>query len=459
MLPSICERRNHIIQLRLFSALVLLFTSASVYQSGVLIGGTTWEEDMLLAPQVLAASNSTHTTKSSSTSLDSRLLFPSFEDPSSKLPRWMVKYMEWHTQRLNELHDKDKSHWKEQNLLIMRCLEEDRCGGTADRLKSLPLFLAAAARNERLLFLRWTRPFALEEFLVPGPYLNWTVPHLLTPLLENTTSHVVHAGKAMKPLVRSSYQRHIWLVEGAAQMTGGSLVEEIVRDMTDSDAAVAMPDDEIQEPLFFFHDLFLTLFRPSQDLAKVIDRQMIGLDLWPNQFATAHIRAKYPGEPYRETWNLTLLQDSVTNAVRCASSLARSAFLNTTSSSQPSQESMQHHPPIFVASDTLVSLQAAQAYGHEVPYRVLSYLDVPQTEDNVNDPGPVVPIEDPPHLNFAKEEDPSAFFSIFADLFLMSQSRCVSFGAGGFGRFGSLVSFNSTCRGPHSIKGEKVHCE
>jgi hypothetical protein len=62
-------------------------------------------------------------------------------------------------------------------------------------------------------------------------------------------------------------------------------------------------------------------------------------------------------------------------------------------------------------------------------------------------------------LNFAKKEDPSAFFGIFVDLIVMSQSRCVSFGAGGFGRFGSLVSFNASCQIPHILKNRMQTCE
>ena len=61
--------------------------------------------------------------------------------------------------------------------------------------------------------------------------------------------------------------------------------------------------------------------------------------------------------------------------------------------------------------------------------------------------------EDPPHLNFAQHDDGdvSAFYVIFVDLFLMSYANCVVYGAGGFGRMGSLVSYRPLCGMPFTV--------
>lgn len=367
-----------------------------------------------------------------------RLRFATLCSVSCSLPPWMQQYMQWHTSRLQGIQRLPPSQqpWKRQRLLVVRCLAEDRCGGTADRLKSLPLYLAIAAKNKRLLFLRWTRPFRLEEFMTPGEAFNWTVPEGLAPLLDdkddNTTSRVAFGAKALPQIVRATHNPRHWLVEGAAQMAGGDLFQTVVE-------SFATTNETFQAPQEFFHEMFLTLFRPAPALYKLVEHQMQALDIRPNQFVTAHIRAKYPGEPYRQTWNVTLLNRTVTNAIDCASSLASNL-------------------PIYVASDTLLALQAAQAYGNNTtPVRVVSYLDVPTRAAASSDVA-LVPHQDPPHLNFAQKDDPSAFYSIFADLFLMSQSRCVSFGAGGFGRFGSLISFNATCQIAHSSRGKRNQC-
>lgn len=388
-------------------------------------------EEPLLAPVLTKANRTT-----------SRMQFSRPCNISCTLPQWMQNYMSWHTNQLQQIrkHPPSEQPWLQQRLLVVRCLEGDRCGGTADRLKSLPLSLAVAAKTRRLLFLRWTRPFRLEEFMVPGEQFNWTVPDSLVPLLDsNKTSKVFFGGKAANQnIVKSAHNPSIWVVEGAAQQAREDLFRNMVSGLQGtSGQAIANPPD-------FFHDKFLALFRPVPALHALVEHEMQELDLWPNQFVTAHIRAKYPGEPYRETWNVTLLQRTVENAIDCASSLVSGKGL-----------------PVYVASDTLVSLQAAQAYGKSsTPYRVVSHLDVPTSDESSSNfqVQKKLPHQDPPHLNFAKEEDPSAFFSIFADLFIMSQSRCVAVGAGGFGRFGSLVSFNATCHIAHSTKGKLNSC-
>lgn len=335
---------------------------------------------------------------------------------SCVLPLWMQNYFRWHNEQLNNITL--PSDWTRTRLLVVRCLSEDRCGGTADRLKGLPLYLALAAKTKRLLFLRWSRPFALEAFMIPYQ-LNWTVPDALTPLLDSGNGTRGRRNQ-FGPLMRVAQDPGMWLVEGSAQMAGFGFFQEIVSDLEPTTSA---------NPSEFFHDMFLALFRPAPDLQRLVESLMQMLNLQPNQFVTAHVRAKYPGEPYRETWNMTLLRMAVRNAVDCASSLAPTM-------------------PVYVAGDTLRALQVAQEYGiHTASYPVVSHLDVD-----------LFPREDPPHLNFARKENAAEFFSIFADLFIMSQSRCVAYGAGGFGLFGSLASFNASCKIAHSRQGVLNNC-
>ena len=64
--------------------------------------------------------------------------------------------------------------------------------------------------------------------------------------------------------------------------------------------------------------------------------------------------------------------------------------------------------------------------------------------------------EDPPHLNFAKPDHVSGFYVIFVDLFLMSYANCVVYGAGGFGRMGSLVSYRPLCGIAYTVNNGKL---
>ena len=365
---------------------------------------------------------------------------------SNRIPQWMKDYFEFHSRKLDDIkRSKHNIHWTKQRLLIIRCISEDRCGGTSDRLKSIPLFLAIAAKTKRLLFLRWNRPFPLETFLIPGPFLNWTVPDTLQTFLTNGTAEneqkadsIYFDGLKVGKLVAAAENTNHWLVEGNVHVSGSNLYRKLARQLQSQDSAISsQQDDNALEYTTFYHDLFPGLFVPSPPIRNLVAQLLQQSQLKPNQYVVAHYRSKYPGEPYRESKNLTILQQFVNNAIDCAASLSPSL-------------------PVYFASDAVASLQAAEGLliteagilnDTSVPSpRVVTHLELISTQ------------EDPPHLNFAIKDHPSAFYSIFVDLIVMSQSRCVSFGAGGFGRFGSLISFNATCRIPHSKQGKIQSC-
>ena len=62
-------------------------------------------------------------------------------------------------------------------------------------------------------------------------------------------------------------------------------------------------------------------------------------------------------------------------------------------------------------------------------------------------------LKDPLHLDFASRGNhtyPVAdYYDSFVDLLVMGSGRCVTFGQGGFGRFASQLSYNSTCWNEH----------
>ena len=83
----------------------------------------------------------------------------------SALPAWMQEYIAWHVKQIKRL---TKDNWREHKFLISRCLQSDpKCGGVSDRLKTLPLLMLLAAQSRRIFLLHWSRPVALEEFLLP----------------------------------------------------------------------------------------------------------------------------------------------------------------------------------------------------------------------------------------------------------------------------------------------------
>ena len=92
---------------------------------------------------------------------------------SKQIPQWMKSYFNWHKYKQKTVlqsNDKDpQTLFNENRWLIMQCLGEhdNKCGGTADRLKTLPWMIRVAYYTRRILLIRWTKPKTLESYLVP----------------------------------------------------------------------------------------------------------------------------------------------------------------------------------------------------------------------------------------------------------------------------------------------------
>ena len=128
------------------------------------------------------------------------------------------------------------------------------------------------------------------------------------------------------------------------------------------------------------------------------------------------MRAKY-------TKDITGDHSLVHNAINCASQL------------RPGW-------PIYFASDSAKVVETALAYGKSVGGKVVAREDE----------------KEPLHLDRGEEflnhkkrftgySDMAAsnYYDIFVDMYLLANSECVSLGFGGYGRLGSMLSFNRTC--------------
>jgi hypothetical protein len=426
----------------------------------------------------------------------------------TKIPKFMMEYLEWHGKQLQKLHtgaiswtpqivnsinhvaigtsNQTGTRHKHDNklpeifprFLIMRCIDGDRCGGTSDRLKAFPLFILLAQESDRILFIRWgrDRPFPITEFLRPGPLWNWTVPEPLLRHLEegdHNSGHdtsdnsaneqpivkadrhrrVYYDGTKFNQLRQSSLDATIWVVEGNDYSGGAGRYQNLLAKQQQVQPKNGRSEDTNYAN--FYHDLFHGSFLPSPAIEMLLQSYLdqdytnnsfdpdpsLPVRMQPNGYVVAHYRAKYPGEPYRQTWNVSILEKTVLHAVNCAA-----------------QRGPSNLATVFVASDTALALQAVynnnqyhlQRYNnlHVWTYLHLQSLNAGENSDahgaSINTT--LIPFAvDPPHLNFAKLDNPSGFYGIFVDLFLMSYSYCVVYGAGGFGRFGSLVSFHPWC--------------
>jgi hypothetical protein len=305
-------------------------------------------------------------------------------DPN--LPDWMKDYFSWHAQQLPLV---TQSNWKSENrrYLLLRCYQQDhRCGGVSDRIKPLPLILLAAYQSQRLVFIDWSVPHRLEEFLVPpvGGF-NWTAPEWMRDaiLLENRTL-CTRAGLLLEiaNMTATVVQTHLQDTFGGAQqyneIEGGNAFNEI------------------------YHHIFPMVFIPSPPIQKLIDAKSQSVGLIPGQYSTAHFRAEYGKEVQRHPvlQTVSFIQKVALNAVACASFI------------QPGD-------PIYFASDNMLALETVRDFAKQQNYPIITFDRQEKTP-----------------LNLDKSENetisypPSDYYSTFIDLYLAGNGKCVAHGRG-----------------------------
>jgi hypothetical protein len=321
------------------------------------------------------------------------------------LPDWMKEYFSWHAHQLALI---SQSNWKTNNrrYLLLRCYREDeRCGGVSDRIKPLPLILLAAYQSQRLIFIDWSRPCRLEEFLVPPVGgLNWTTPEWMRDAFSqepvNNRKLCTQAGRLLE----------------VANTTTTTVVQTHMHDTFGG----ANQYNEIEGDNAFsniYHDLFRVVFTPSPPIQRLIDSKSESVGLIPGQYSTAHYRAEYGKEVQRHPilQKESFIQKMALNAVACASFI------------QPGD-------PIYFASDNMLALETIRDFAKQENYPIVTFDREEKTP---------LPLD-----NFGNETIsylPSDYYSTFIDLYLAGNGICVAHGRGGFGRFANMLSFNSTC--------------
>jgi hypothetical protein len=372
------------------------------------------------------------------------------QDESVALPVWMTEYLTWHAQERAHLN---QTNWRQGRYLVVRCLQTDvPCGGLADRLRHVPMAIWIAAQTHRVLFIHWELPAPLQEFLVPpvqhataGYSLDWRIPDWLLerfgfqskplmtgiqhlPSLLNATDTIL-ADMRLQSYKQASvyYNQHV--VGGITSNTTTATAT------TTTTTAIAQPDfDAILRPVWNL------LFHPSPAVAALLQQHMEQLHLETGRYAAAHTRALY----HTNVTGLAL-QSTVENAVNCAAQIF--AAPSSSSSGGGGGDPADPTPLILMASDSLAAYQLAVHYGRG---KVVSPMNLAATTTAVPlhlDRGADYLLSHPIHKSAvaAANHNATAYLSVFVDLYLLANSRCVTFDRGGFGRLGSLLSTNASC--------------
>jgi hypothetical protein len=335
---------------------------------------------------------------------------------STVLPQWFKDYAISHRAQRLALTERN---WKDQRFLIMRCLHTDRgCGGASDRLQSVPTMLMLANMTGRMLFIKWSRPAALQEFLVPPvDGLDWTIPDWLDKHLDFRTLPEAEGKDPATALERAASSDKI--------MTFRIQIHDkraVFYDAHKSTNELAYH--------FVLRDFWDTLFTPSPPVAALIQQNMHDLNLVPGKYVAAHVRTLYLKDESNNT-------DMIRNGINCATRL------------KPGW-------PVYFASDSVSATLAALEYGRSKEQQRKSKNSTATTTATV-----VARMADtePLHLDrgidFLSSSDAwknvkaTAFYDIFVDLYLLAGSQCLAYGVGGYGMWGALLSHDISCSLPH----------
>jgi hypothetical protein len=340
----------------------------------------------------------------------------------------MKRYFAWHRSERSKL---TSENWQTKRYLILRCLrEEGPCGGASDRLGPLPYLLLLANRTNRLLFIYWTHPAPLEEFLVPpAGGMNWTLPGAVNftnwttvdwgsvphnrQIVNQNLSHIVlepwneHAASTDRVVVEARLFSYFGSFHGRPALK----VYNKARDLAAGESTFEQ----------VYADVWRVLFDPSPPVKARIERARERLGLSPGGYVGAHVRAQYVGKR-------ASAMAPVTNALHCALALRPDA-----------------RPAVYLASDSKEVIRFGVDYGSRVLNRtVIADADAPPPL-HLDRGGQF--LADGPDRN---RHPPSAYYDTFVDLYLLSGGTCVALGRGGYGHWASLIGGNPSCSVRHS---------
>jgi hypothetical protein len=327
---------------------------------------------------------------------------PIWREPNSVVADWMKTYFDWHSKTRPLV---SHQNWRSHRYIIMKCSARDRCGGTSDRIKPFPLMLWFAYMHKRILLIHWERPCKLEEFLVPPKGgLDWRMPqtmknHMAGPSEHNVENIVKACQKTDNVIIRIKYQSY----------HGGRLTY----------------DEEVEGPTFsqIYHDVWQIMFTPSRQLAVIIQNKLKEHNLIPGNYAAIHLRALYAVDERP----LAKIETMALNALACATHLRPGG-------------------PFYFASDSAYAAAFITKWAKN------------NTHGRVE---AVLRDYEPLHLEMAENwtiRPVSDFYDTFTDLYLMGLSRCVAYGVGGYGQWGLMMGYNSSCYKVHSLKKKSEPC-
>ena len=429
-------------------------TSATVVHSDSPMDGSVHRQQLAIEPSTEPSSISNTSTASDSATTAHSLLTSSSVD---HFPPWMAEYFHWHREQRQLLNE---TNWQEKidddnfrfKFLVMRCLKIDaKCGGTSDRLHSIPLAILIAYKTNRILLIQWERPYPLEEFLLPPledatddtPVLDWRVPDFINfnyrPRPDITaTSEAKRKMGSKKQMMDMRHQSHDH---------GSNYYNEYVQQQNELAGGNGTHRAHLYTWSEVYHDVWSRVFTPSPPVAKRIAATQSALHLYSSGYVAAHIRSQYTSDRVEN-------KQMISNAIRCAWKMSHNDSFVSELTVPHQHKSPTEQVPIFVAADSVNVTKWAVEYGRRYGQRVVSstLLDHDK-EDGHHDADRQLPDVSKISLhldrgsNFLSAKDPdwmdhppSSYYDSFVDLYMLAMGRCVTFHIGGFGRWAAILT-------------------
>ena len=377
---------------------------------------------------------------------------------TAALPKWIRDYFAWHRSMMvrypgRKLFDDPSA----PNVLIRVCL--GLCGGLHDRLGQLAWDLYLANQTKRVLLMKWDRPKALENFLVPNE-LNWTLP------IEDgfRDMHEVRAHKELfEDFLDDHPEKEFWdksLDFSLKRATTGEFRDiKVLRhrllghlDEEQLEARLtALGETDMMHWTPSYGHLFHAMFKPSLGVQRELRAVSQELKLQPGRYSAVHCRVRHPkatpanvyikgksnAHPADKTglpWygeNKDFAVEIATKAINCARTLFpnKKEPLYFFADSNDLVRYMAHElqDPLFLQGNMTVLRQNKVDRRAMRAVKPVHIVAREMSEENA-------------HIDRQKGRPPEAYFATFVDLYLAINSRCVTYGIGYYALFATKIS-------------------
>jgi len=367
------------------------------------------------------------------------------------LPLWLDNFL---NSQPSETHH-DMLVDPNEKFLVLTChkykkTKYEKCGGFTDRLFLLPYYIWLAHKTGRRLLIKYSKPFPLEEYLVPpdGGF-DWRLP---TKFVQNEWDQ--YANRSWTTYTnqrRAQWHKLIELPEHNNTrfiFTNTNLafptVGKFFTTQTGEDLDILWPG------------IFRRMFSLSMPLSNSINKFTKINGLVPGEYAAAHVRARFPVGRGSIKMNKRKNEHSGINMDdNITASVVKIIADNSIKCAVKAMPGTKH---VYFASDSSkVNKYLMDESPFWAPHQNKSHINSSTSFINNYNPNTTLVMR-PGYTEYAnhlenlpsEKSKVSDYNSMFFDLWIIAHSKCLAQGLGGFGHFGSVLSGNHlSCRVRH----------